>query len=152
MVRLGKNLGAQLLNGPALITKTITFTAAGTGLQGASTTIFTVTGEVLVESVSGFCTTSLEESAGTPALILGVVGSTAQFISSTTATAIDANEFWVDATPDAFAIALPAKVKEILITANIACEVGGSNNISAGVIRFDLWWRALSPNGLVVPA
>ena len=137
---------------PALASKSITYAAGGTGLQGATTTIFTVTGQVQVLALAPFCTLGLEQSAGTPSLSLGVVGSLAQFIGDITATTIDTDEFWVDATPDALAIALPAAMKDILITANIACLVGGTNNISAGAIRYDVYWRPLSSNGSIVPA
>lgn len=130
----------------------VTFTAGGTGAAGTATALFTVTGEVIVSYLVPFCTTDLTESAGTPTLALGVVGSTALFVAATTATAIDASEFWVDTAPDANGIAIPAALINIAITDDIQCLVGGTNNISAGVIRFDIYWRPLSSNGLIVPA
>ena len=130
----------------------VTFTAGGTGAAGTATALFTVTGQVIVVHLVPFCTTSLTESAGTPTLALGVVGSTALFVAATTATVIDADEFWVDTAPDANGIAIPAALSDIAITDNIQCLVGGTNNISAGVIEFGLYWRPLSADGLVVPA
>ncbi len=42
--------------------KTITFTAAGPGLQGAATAIFTVTGDVLAVYLVPFCTVDLTQA------------------------------------------------------------------------------------------
>ena len=138
--------------GPQLITKSITYTAGGTGAQGTTTNIFVVTGEIIVIYLVSICTTSLEESAGTPTLRLGVVNASSIFIGSITATIIDVNEFWISTGPTSNALALPAAVKDIAVARNITCTVGGTNNISAGVIRYDLYWLPLSPDGLAVPA
>lgn len=136
----------------SLATKSITYTAGGTGAAGTATAIFTVTGEVIVLYLVAFCTTDLTESAGTPTLALGVVGSTSLFVAATTATVIDASEFWVDTGPDANGIAIPAGLINIAITDNVQCLVGGTNNISDGVIRYDIYWRPLSSDGNVVAA
>jgi hypothetical protein len=136
-----------------LATKTITYTAAGTGLAGAATAIFTVTGQVLIQYLVPYCTVNLTESAGTPTLALGVVGNTAIFLGATTATAIDAGFFWLDTSPaEVGAMALPAALTNIVTIANVQCLVGGTNNISAGAIRYDVWWRPLSSDGNVAAA
>lgn len=137
---------------PYKATKSITFAAGTTGLAGAQTDIFTVTGEVEIVSIVPFCTTLLEESAATPTLSLGVAGSVALFVAATDAVDIDADEFWVDTDPDAYGVAIPALCKNVAITANVVCKVAGTNNISAGVIRFDVYWRPLSSDGKVVAA
>lgn len=134
------------------VSASVTYANPGTGAAGTATAIFTVTGEVIIVYLVPFCTADLTETAGTPTLALGVVGSTALFVAATTATAIDANEFWVDTAPDPNGIAIPAALINIVITDNIQCLVGGTNNIDAGVIRYDLYWRPLSSDGLVVPA
>lgn len=134
------------------VATSITFTAGGTGAAGTATALFTVTGEVIIVYLVPYCTTDLTQSAGTPNLALGVVGSTSLFVAATTATAIDADEFWVDTAPDANGIAIPDALREIAITDNIQCLVGGTNNISAGVIEFTAYWRPISADGLVVPA
>ena len=137
------------------VVKSITYTAGGTGAAATTTTIFNVTGNVLVTYTAAFCTTSLTESAGTPSLSYGTTGTVDLLIAATTATAIDINELWDDGTPSAKAsLALPAKMKDIYIGngSNISCTVGGTNNISAGAIRFEVYWRKMSDNGLVVPA
>ena len=131
----------------------ITYANPGTGAAGTATAIFTVTGEVIVVSLVPFCTTTLTETAGTPTLALGVVGNTAILLGATTAAAIDAGKFWLDTTPaEVGAVPIPAALIDIAVTANIQCLVGGTNNIDAGVIRYDLLWKPLSSDGLVVPA
>ena len=128
------------------LSKSITFTgAANLGAVGA-VPIYTTTGEVEIISLVPFCTTLLTEAAPTATLALGVTGSTSLFIAATTATGIDANEFWVDTTPDANGIAIPAALKNIAITDNIIGTVA-AQAVDAGVIRFDVWYRPLSADG-----
>lgn len=137
------------LGGMRYASKTITFTGgAGAGAVG-SVAIFTVTGEVLIAVMAPMCTTLLTEAAPTATLALGVTGSTSLFIAATNAVDIDANEFWVDATPDANGIAAPSALKDILITDNIIGTVA-AQAISTGAIRFDLWYLPMSSNGGVV--
>ena len=132
--------------------KTITFTgAAGFGAPGTAVALFTVTGEVLVVALVPFCTTNLLEAAPTATVALGVTGSTALFIAATNSVEIDANEFWVDTTPDANGIALPAALKDIVITDNVVLTPA-TQNTNAGVIRFDLVYIPLSTDGSVVAA
>lgn len=138
--------GIQLGSGLATITRTFTG-AAGLGAVG-SVALFTVTGEVLIERIVPFCTTLLTEALATATIALGVTGSTSLFIAATNAVDIDANEFWVDTTPDANGIALPAALKDIVITDNIIATVA-AQNVDAGAIRFDVYWRALSSDGSV---
>lgn len=126
--------------------KTVTFAGtAGLGAVGA-VPIFTVTGEVLIEKLVPMCTVDLTEVAPTATLALGVTGSTSLFVAATTATAIDVGEFWVDTGPDANGIAIPAALKDIAITDNIIGTVA-AQAIDSGAIRFDVWWRPLSPDG-----
>lgn len=133
-------------------TKSITFDAtAGKGQAATNTTWFTVTGEVLVRYVIGFCTLDLTEAAPTATITLGVTGSTALFIAATNAVDLDANEFWVDATPDARGVALPAALKETAITDDILSAVAVAN-INGGTLRIDVWWMLLSANGNLVAA
>lgn len=128
-----------------LATKTITFDGtAGLGAVG-SVAIFTTTGEVLVEKIVPFCTTLLA-SAGGGTLALGVTGATTLFVAATTATDIDANEFWIDNTPDANGVAVPAACSNIAITDNVIGTVA-VGDITSGVIRFDVYWRPLSADG-----
>lgn len=124
-------------------TKTVTFTgAASLGAVGA-VPIWTTTGEVMVVALVPYCTVNLTEAAPTATLALGVTGSTALFVAPTTATDIDAGEFWVDNAPDANGVAVPAALKDIAITDNIIGTVA-AQNVTAGAIRFNIWWMPLS--------
>ncbi len=141
--------GAGALKGP--VRKTITYVAGTTGANGTETDIFTVTGEVIVVALVPYCTTNLDQSAATPTLELGVNNDTNLFVAATTATEIDAGDFWVDATPTKVGgVALAATLKDIVVTDNISCTVGGTNNISAGVIDFTVYWLPISSDGNVV--
>ena len=132
--------------------KTLTFTgAAGLGAVGA-VPLFTITGEVEIVRIVPFCTTLLGEAApGGATLALGVTVATTLLIAATTALDIDANEFWVDITPDPNGIAIPAALKEIAITDNIIGTVAVAA-VNSGVIRFDLLWSPISADGLVAAA
>ena len=129
--------------------KSITYTgAAGAGLAASPVTIFTVTGEILVVAIVPFCTTLLTESGATATIALGITGSTSLFVAATDAVEIDANEFWIDATPDAAGVALPAGLKDIVITADIINTIAVAN-VNAGVIRYSLYWMPLSDDAAV---
>jgi len=143
------SLGGQL-QGP--VYKTITFTgAANLGAVGA-VPLYTVTGEVLVAIMVPFCTVLLEEAApGSATLALGVTGDTDLFIAATNAVNIDANEFWVDATPDANGIATPSALKDIAITDSIIMTVGTAA-VNGGAIRVACYWMPLSTDANVVAA
>lgn len=133
---------------PYRVSKLVTFTGAtGLGEVGA-VPIFTVTGEVIVVYLVPTCMALLTEAAATATIALGVTGSTSLFIAATNAVDIDAGEFWVDTTPDAAGIAVPAALRDIAITANIIGTVA-AQNVDSGAIRFDLWWRPLSGDGFV---
>jgi len=116
------------------------------------TDVFTVTGEVEVIALVPFCVTSLEQDAGTPKLMLGTPTDPDLFINLTTATLIDAGNFWTWANPSFPMFLLADRLKEAVLSEKIVCEVGNTNNISAGVIRFDVYWRALSSDGALVSA
>ena len=131
------------------ISKSVTYTGgAGAGVAGGSTTIFTVTGEVMVVALVPYCTTNLTESGATATIALGVTGATSLFIAATNSVDIDAGEFWVDTTPDANGIAIPAALKDIAITDNIL-TTHAATNTNGGVIRFNLWWMPLSADANV---
>ncbi len=141
----------EKVRGP--VRKTITYAAGTTGANAAATTIFTVTGEVLIVLLIPYCTVSLDESVGTPELALGVINSTTLFVASTVATAIDANDFWMDVDPtEVGGMAVPAALKDIVITDHVSCLVGGTNNISAGVIEYTVYWLPISTDGNLVAA
>lgn len=124
--------------------KTITFTGgAGAGQSASPITIFTITGQVDVSLIMGRCTTSLT-SAGGGTLALGVTGGTTLFIGATTGTTITTTAaIWASTTPNAFGIAAPAALKDIIIMANILGTVGTAD-ITAGVIEVICYYLPLS--------
>ena len=143
----------DLVGGPYRASKTVTFTgAANLGQAGTNTTLFTVTGEVVIEKLVPFCTTNLGEAAVTAVLSLGVTGNLQLFVANTNSVDIDANEFWTATAPAPVGgIALPAALKDIVITDNILAAATVQNT-NAGVIRWDVYWRPLSSNGKLVAA
>tara|TARA_R110002167_G_scaffold72993_1_gene204810 strand:- start:211 stop:636 length:426 start_codon:yes stop_codon:yes gene_type:complete len=141
-------MGQRIISDPLRVArKTITFdSGSGTGATGAAP-IFTVTGEVLVSKIIPYITTNLAGDSAT--LALGVTSGTADFIAATTATDMDADEFWVDTAPDANSVALPAALQDILVTDNIIGTVATAA-ISGGVVDFTVYWRKISADGNVV--
>lgn len=126
--------------------KTITFTGATLLGEIGAVPLLTVTGEVVIDKIVAFCTVNL--AGATATLSLGVTGDDNLFIAATTATDIDAGDFWVDTAPDPNGIAIPGALLDIAITDNI---VGGvlTANITGGAIRIDVLWHALSSDGNV---
>ena len=132
--------------------KTITFTGgAGLGAVGTPVSVFLNIGQVLVVAIVPFCTTLLTEAVAGATLALGITGSTALFIAATNAVDIDANEFWLDTTPDPAGIALPAAVKDIVIAANVIITPA-TQNTNGGVLEIDLIYIPLSIDGAMVAA
>ena len=131
----------------------ITFTgAAGFGLAADVITAFATTGEVLIASIVPYTVQTLTQNLGTPTLALGVTNSNALFIAATTATTLATGEFWTEATGGGTAnagIALPAALKDIVITSNVILTVGGTNNINGGALRIDVYYLPLSSDGLL---
>lgn len=112
-------------------------------------TLFTVTGEVLVR-IFGVCTTLLA-SAGGGTLEVGVTGNTAALIAQTTATDIDANEIWNDASPAVGTDTLANLTgPHIIVNGLDIIETVGTADITAGQIHYICLWRPLSPDGNVV--
>lgn len=130
--------------------KTITFTgAANLGAIG-NVPLFTVTGEVLLAVLTVTGVTTLVGATAT--LALGVTGNTTFFIAATTATDIAAGDYWIDATPTEVNAALvPAGFKDVWCTDNIIGTVATAA-ITAGALRLDCWWMALSEDGDVAAA
>ena len=137
---------------PHPVRKTITFTG-GAGLGAVGTVaLFTVTGQVLVKSISGFCSVLLAEGGATAEMSLGVVGDVDLFIVITEPEDIDANDFWVDDTPtEVGGLLLPTALKDILVTANIQLDIT-NDSVDSGVMEFACYYWPLSANGNIVAA
>lgn len=135
---------------PRLTTKTLTFTGATNfGEVNTSAALFTVTGEVLVLYIVGFCTVDLTGAAST--VSLGVTGDTNLFIAATTATTIDAGMFWQTITPTANGMAVVAACKDIVITDSILIE-SLTFGTASGALRIDVLWMPLSSDAALVAA
>ena len=127
------------------ITKTVAFTgAAGLGqLASPTVSVFTTTGEVFVGLIVGRCTESFT-SAGGGTLALGVVGGTTLFIGATTATALTTTaDIWASTTPNAFGIAAPAALKDIVIRGNVIMTVGTAD-VTDGTLEIHCYYMPLS--------
>ena len=129
---------------PFLVSKEVTFTAAGNGAVG-NITLFTVTGDVLV-TIFAVCSTSL---TGSGTVEVGITGNTAGLIAQTTGTDIDAGEVWIDNAP-ATIEALPSAV--ILTNSTDIIQTVGSDTITAGVVTYYCLFRPLSSSATVVAA
>ena len=117
----------------------------------AAYTIFTVTGDVVVQ-VFGLCQI-LMDSGGAATIELGIAGNTAALIAQTTATDLDAYETWQDATPEANpgAVSLDSRGFAIANGADIILTVGNAD-LTAGDVDFICRWWPISTNGNVVEA
>jgi len=131
-------------------TKTVTLDGtAGNGAVG-TVAVFTVVGQVLIETLTPFCTEDLL-SAGAGTMTLGIPLNPQLFIALTTATNLDNNEWWFSGTPTSGGAAVTAALKQIAITGSINITVA-TGDITDGTIRFEVAWRPLSSNGDLVAA
>lgn len=123
---------------------------AGNGAIGTAT-FFDVTGQVLVEALVVYCTSSLTDAGGTATISLGVVGDTAGFVAATTAINIDTGEFWIDTGPVANMKRLPTAVTDTAISQDIVANVA-TEAVTGGTLRITVFWRPISSDGDLVLA
>lgn len=135
---------------------TVTWTgASGLGLNGTTNTFFTVAGgEVVIDEIAGRVTTDHTVSNALATLKLGVVGSDALFIALTTVLNVTgllaATPIWMTVTPTAGGLAIPAACKGIVVTGNIIGTVGGTGNVTGGVLEINVKWHPLTPGATLV--
>ena len=133
--------------------KTITFTAAAGAGAVETSTLFTITGRVLLERLTAFCTSDLT-SGGAATISMGVSGAAVDtFIASTAFSDIDANEWWSDATPASGAEEqilsnLFDRMTSFTLSGNITFTVG-TTTITGGVIIFDAWYYPITDTGML---
>lgn len=127
-------------------TKSITYAAGTTGATGA-TTLFTVTGDVVVR-VFAKCTSDLT-SGGAATLEVGISGNTAALIAQTTATGIDSGEIWQDTSP-ASVMALAGQFT--LVGGTDIIQTIGTTTVSGGTLTYFCLWAPISSDGNVVAA
>jgi len=152
----GRDGNYKLVVDPSLTlvqSKTVTYAGGTTNDPGDydgtgnPQTLFTVTG-VVAARVFGLCTTLLAGASAT--LEVGTAKSTAGLIAQTTATDIDADEIWHDATPDSDVELLTVSAQKIV--ANDIIATAATANITAGVIQYFCVWYPISADGKVVAA
>lgn len=136
------------ITGPGFInTKSITYAAGTTGATGAST-LFTVTGDVLV-TVFAKCTSDLT-SGGAATLEVGIAGNTAALIAQTTATTIDTGETWIGSTAPASVVALATPTHQFILTGGTdIIQTIATTTVSGGVLQYTCLWFPLSEDGNV---
>lgn len=138
---------ADPITGLLHVRKTITFAdAAGQGQVG-QVVVFTVTGRVLLRGITAICTVDLV-SAGGGSVSLGTTNLVDFFIAATTATAIDANEWWANTTQQAGAaeeiIARKlSRPSDIAISNNIIIDVTVAT-VTAGTFIIDAWYLPIT--------
>jgi hypothetical protein len=131
----------QDING-VLVQKDLTFANTST-----AQTLFTVTGDVILRIIA-VCKTNLA-SAAAANVEVGVTGTTGKFIATTVATAVDANEIWHDATPDA-SIELDSVAPSYIVSNGQDIILTPSAQVDSGAITFYCQWRPLSTNANVI--
>lgn len=106
--------------------------------------LFAVTGTVLMR-VLAKCTESLVGNTAT--VEVGTALTTAGLIAQTTATDIDVNEIWHDATPDA-SVEASSVLAEKIVSQDVAVTVGTAA-VTDGTISFTCFWYPLTEDGKV---
>ena len=109
--------------------------------------LFTVTGDVIVWLIP-VITTDVT-SAALANVRLGVVGNTDAMIVDSQVVDLDARGIWVDQTPDNEIEPLD-RIRSYIITDGNNIVLTLDAQVDAGVIRFYLYWEALSADGNVV--
>jgi len=132
-------------------TKTITFDGtSGNGLVNVPVTIFTLVGRVRTKWITAFCTEDLA-SADAATATLGTTGDVDGFIALTTATDIDANDWWTAAVPavgsksplEVFTGGLVTSQGAKLLSENIILGIL-TGSITDGTIVFDVMYTPLT--------
>lgn len=128
---------------PRHFIKTITFD--GTSGNGAIGTVAigTVTGRICIVRASAYCRTLLTGAGAT--IELGTANNTAALIAQTTATDVDATEFWRDATPE---VEVSPAITDMNVAASIIITVGTAA-VDTGKIEFGFMWVPMSADGLL---
>lgn len=141
-------LGRSQSPGDGLIPVRQTLVATGGApLPFASATdIFTITGRVLVERFTVFCTETL---VGGTNISVGVAGTTDLLVAATTSTDIDVNEWWATTSPALNGLAMDAKQKQVLLSNDIILTITVSD-VTDGTLVFDAWYRPITDNGILV--
>jgi hypothetical protein len=124
--------------------KTITFDGtAGAGLHDNPVALATITGRVQLYQYYAYCITTLTGASAT--IEAGTANNTAAMIAQTTATDIDATQFWKDATPSGDE-EIATSLRWLLVAADLVLTVGTAP-ITAGKFEFAWLWVPMSSDG-----
>lgn len=140
----------------SLASKTITWDgSSGLGLNGTTTTIFTVSGgEVEILRIAGRVTTNHTVSNALATIKLGVVGSDALFIALTVVLNVTglltSTPIWMSTTPTAGGLLIPAIAQGTAISGNVITTIGGTGNVTGGVLEINCLWRPLTSGATLV--
>ena len=131
--------------------KTIAFDGtSGNGATGTAA-LFTVTGTVWIVAFMAECTESLTEGGATATIAVGTAGVTLELLAAVNAVDLDVSELWTDGLISGQIVQVAAVDIDAMCNANIIATVG-AQSIDDGTLVFDLWYRPVTDNGLVVPA
>jgi len=128
---------------PYKVTKTLTFSNDAAG----ALTILTVTGDVLVR-VKPICKTLVASAAGAN-MELGISADTNGIIASTLASALVANEIWIDTSPDSL-IEPESTSRDYIISNSDDVILTIDAQVDSGVVAFYCEWEPLSAGATVV--
>ncbi|TQF41166.1 hypothetical protein UNPF46_08580 [Bradyrhizobium sp. UNPF46] len=133
-------------NGHLVTKKSLAYTgAAHLGAQDA-TTLFTVTGDVIV-AIFAVCTEDLAGASAT--LEVGIAGNTAALIAQTVGTTIDLGEIWTGTNPPTVA-SMPAD--KILTNGTDIIQTIATANVTDGELTYYCLWVPLTAGASVVAA
>lgn len=136
------------VGGGKLVKKQIDFAVSKTS---GSYSVFTISGGAVRAKILGLCDTNLI-GAGAGALVsLGVPGALTSFIAATTASGVDADEFWVATTAHVKQINTSALLDKIINQASVKVNVSGTS-MTSGKITFYAWWEPVKAGAKLVAA
>ena len=137
------------------VRSTVTFDGTtGGGEAGTAVTALTVTGRVLIESLTIFCSADLTESGATATLTCGIASDIAKFLDSTQSVAIDVGEWWASSTPKTAGVNLVQQTTSPVDAAQQHIAISESiiydplvTNTTGGTLIMDVWYRPITDNG-----
>lgn len=128
---------------------------AGNGAVG-TVTLFTITGRVFIELMTGFCTENLAEAGATATIQIGVASDLDALFATHNAVDIDVNEWLLSplAAPQTGMVTLPSNATAgystlaayKAVSENVIATIG-AQNVTDGTIIFDAWYYPVTDNG-----
>ena len=129
------------------VRKTVTFTGgAGAGAVGM-VKLFPVTGAVIIERLVPFCTVDMVSATSSAEIALTDADDASGPYSTTTASAIDAGFLWDRASGDNGWGFDAVSVGSVFVAYKDVCLKITIEDITAGAMRFDVWYRPITDDG-----